>query len=115
MRPSSVLRLAAAVELGSLLLLLLNLATVHWAPVASLLGPVHGCAYLVVIGATLRETRDVRARLLALLPGLGGLLAVRRLTTRGATGGGFSAAKADGTGAGGSRHTGGESAAPTSR
>jgi len=80
--PSRPLRLAALVELGSLVLLLANLATIHIPQVASLLGPLHGCAYLVVIGATLRETRDLVARLLALVPGVGGLLAIRRITGR---------------------------------
>jgi hypothetical protein len=74
-----MLRIAALAELVSLAFLLLNLATVHWAAVASLLGPTHGCAYLFVIGATLRESRAVRVRLLSLVPGLGGLLVTRRL------------------------------------
>lgn len=77
-----MLRVAAAVEFASLAFLLLNLATVHWAAVASLLGPTHGCAYLFVIGATLRETRTVPVRLLAIVPGLGGLLVIRRLRQR---------------------------------
>ncbi|MEU8606626.1 DUF3817 domain-containing protein [Actinoplanes sp. NPDC048791] len=74
-----LLRIAALVELASLVLLLTNLATVHWAPVASLLGPVHGCAYLFVIGATIQVTGDLRTRLLAAVPGIGGLLVIRRL------------------------------------
>ncbi|WP_306207008.1 DUF3817 domain-containing protein [Actinoplanes sp. RD1] len=77
-----VLRSAAAVELASLVLLLLNLATVHWPVVATLLGPVHGCAYLVVIGATVRESRSVSTRLLAVIPGVGGWLVVRRTGKR---------------------------------
>ena len=80
--PSRLLRLAARTEIATLVLLLANLATVHVPVVASLLGPVHGCAYLVVIGATLRETRDVRARVLAAVPGVGGFLAIRRITGR---------------------------------
>ncbi|AGL20631.1 hypothetical protein [Actinoplanes sp. N902-109] len=74
-----LLRPAAAIELGSLLVLLLNLATVHWQTVAGLVGPLHGCAYLVVIGATVHASRDLRTRLTALVPGIGGLLATRRL------------------------------------
>ncbi|WP_433382172.1 DUF3817 domain-containing protein [Actinoplanes sp. CA-142083] len=74
-----LLRIAARVELISLLLLLANLATVHLGPVATLVGPLHGCAYLSVIGATLAATRRGRPRLLALLPGVGGLLAERTL------------------------------------
>ncbi len=80
--PSLPLRLAALTELASLVVLLANLATVHVPTVATLLGPVHGCAYLVVMAATLRETRDVRARLLAVVPGVGGFLAIRRITGR---------------------------------
>ncbi|MDY7086779.1 MAG: DUF3817 domain-containing protein [Actinomycetota bacterium] len=71
---------AAGVELLSLLVLLANLATVHVSWVATLLGPLHGCAYLVVIGATVAETKRIRPRLLALVPGVGGVLARRALT-----------------------------------
>lgn len=74
-----LLRAAARVELLSLLVLLVNLATVHVAWVATLLGPLHGCAYLVVIGATVAETKRTRPRLLALVPGVGGVLARRAL------------------------------------
>lgn len=74
-----LLRIAARVEAASLLLLLANLATVHLPPVAQLLGPVHGCAYLLVIGATVQATKRGRTRLLAVIPGVGGLLAERDL------------------------------------
>lgn len=73
--PFRLLRAAALVEPVSLVLLLANLATVHWPPVASLLGPVHGCAYLFVIGAA----PDRRRRLIALVPGVGGLLVLASL------------------------------------
>jgi hypothetical protein len=76
-----LLRIAARVEFASLLVLLANLATVHLPAVAQLLGPIHGCAYLFVIGATLQTTKEVKTRLLALVPGIGGLLAERRLAT----------------------------------
>ncbi|MFI1991655.1 DUF3817 domain-containing protein [Actinoplanes sp. NPDC020271] len=77
------LRLAAAVELLSLLVLLINLATVHVAPVASLCGPVHGCAYLMVVILTAwHPVADRRAKLLAWIPGVGGLLAARRSDRR---------------------------------
>ena len=69
-----LLRIAAVVEFATLAALLVNLVTVHWAPVASLLGPIHGCAYLAVIGATWQLTKNRTNRLLALLPGIGGLL-----------------------------------------
>ena len=74
-----LLRTAAGVEFFSLLVLLGNLATVHVPWVATLLGPLHGCAYLLVIGATVAATGRVRARLLAVVPGVGGLLALRAL------------------------------------
>ena len=70
----------AGVELVSLVVLLANLATVHWPAVAAAVGPVHGCAYLVVIILAFARTRDARTRLVAVLPGVGGLLALRRLT-----------------------------------
>ena len=76
-----LLRVAARVELVSLLVLLANLATVHARAVATLIGPLHGCAYLLVIGSTLAATGRVRSRLLSLVPGVGGLLAERLLRT----------------------------------
>jgi hypothetical protein len=72
-----LLRIAARVELISLVLMLANLFTVHAPVVSSLLGPLHGCSYLVVIGATLAATGRLRPRLLAVIPGVGGLLAAR--------------------------------------
>ncbi|MEV0258704.1 DUF3817 domain-containing protein [Streptomyces sp. NPDC050732] len=79
------LRIAAAAEAVSLALLLTNLFTVHAGPLSSLLGPLHGTAYLVVIAATWMlpagVARDAGAsRWRALVPGIGGLLALRRLT-----------------------------------
>ncbi len=75
-----LLAVAAVVEAVSLLVLLVNRLTLHLDPVTSLTGPVHGSAYLVVIGATLLLPGASRAaRLLALVPGIGGALALRRL------------------------------------
>lgn len=80
-RDSHLLRIAAAVELASLVVLLTNLATVHLPAVSSLAGPVHGCAYLFTVVATARDPRrSAPAVGLSLLPGIGGLLAVRHLT-----------------------------------
>lgn len=77
------LAIAAVVEAVSLVVLLVNRLTVHLAPVTSLTGPVHGTAYLVVIGAVLLVPGAPRtARLLALVPGIGGALALRRLRRR---------------------------------
>ncbi|MFJ3203101.1 DUF3817 domain-containing protein [Streptomyces sp. NPDC086989] len=92
--PSRLLRIAAPAELLSLAVLLANLATVHQRELASVVGPVHGCAYLMaVIGAATTGTgtgtpsgpatdgarSDRTAVLLALVPGAGGALALRRL------------------------------------
>jgi hypothetical protein len=76
-----LLRWAARFEAASLLVLLLNLATVHVQWVATLIGPLHGCAYLLAIGATLQVSRSARIRWLAVIPGVGGLLAERSLRT----------------------------------
>ncbi|SFP97903.1 hypothetical protein K8Z49_07235 [Actinomadura madurae] len=76
------LRIAAAAEAVSLVVLLVNLATVHAPAVSSLIGPLHGTAYLAVIALTLLEPPVPGARLRAVVPGIGGLLALRRLGTR---------------------------------
>ncbi len=74
------MRIAASVELASLILLLVNLATVHWPTVSSLVGPTHGCAYLFVIIATARQHR--RLVPIALIPGIGGFLVLRHQSAR---------------------------------
>lgn len=77
-------RLAARVELVSLLVLFANLFTVHLPAVSSLLGPAHGCAYLFVVVAVWRlEEATTAAKVLALVPGAGGLLALRHLARTG--------------------------------
>lgn len=74
----SVFRVAAAVECVSLVVLLVNLATVHLPVITSLGGPTHGLAYLVIVVATLRNPAASRtARMLAFVPGIGGLLVLR--------------------------------------
>jgi hypothetical protein len=80
------LRIAAGVELASLIVLLANLATVHWSGVSSLVGPTHGCAYLLVVVLTARLTTVTPTRLLALVPGIGVLLAVRQIAMAGRDG-----------------------------
>ncbi|GGT93051.1 DUF3817 domain-containing protein [Streptomyces coeruleorubidus] len=76
------LRVAATVELVSLIVLLTNLFTVHVPAIASLTGPVHGCAYLFSIGAVIRDRqRTTAAVALAVIPGIGGMLALRSLPT----------------------------------
>ncbi|WP_406151528.1 hypothetical protein [Streptomyces sp. NBC_01012] len=74
------LRIAAHVELISLAVMLANLATAHLKPITSLMGPTHGCAYLFVVIATWRLTpTTTTTRAVAVIPGIGGLLALRRL------------------------------------
>jgi hypothetical protein len=74
------MRAAAWVELISLSILLINMYTVHIDAITSICGPVHGCAYLIVVMVTLNRTvLPIRARLLALIPGVGGMLVVRRI------------------------------------
>jgi hypothetical protein len=74
------LRIAATVELLTLVVLFANLCTVHWAAVSSSIGPTHGCAYLFVLLATARSPgTTARTTATALVPGIGGLLALRRL------------------------------------
>jgi hypothetical protein len=75
-----LLRIAAALEAVTLVVLLLNLVTVHVPGVAGLLGPVHGAAYLTVIAAVLLyEGAPRAARWWAVVTGVGGLVAIRRL------------------------------------
>ncbi|WP_228564048.1 DUF3817 domain-containing protein [Catenulispora rubra] len=74
-------RIAAFVELVTLVVLLGNLATFHVKPVTSLIGPTHGCAYLIIVLATWRNDRAAFAgKLTALLPGIGGFLVLRLLS-----------------------------------
>ncbi|MFE6845332.1 DUF3817 domain-containing protein [Streptomyces sp. NPDC057686] len=84
--PHRLLRAGARIELFSLAALLANLATVHQQAVATLVGPLHGCAYLIAVISTATTTAGKRgpggdrtATLLALIPGIGGMLALRRL------------------------------------
>lgn len=80
------LRIAAAVEAFSLVALLVNLLTAHAPVVSSLVGPLHGTAYLVVIAAAwqVSSAETSGTRWAAAVPGVGGLLALRRLRAEGA-------------------------------
>ena len=75
------LGIASRVEFISLIVLFSNLFTAHVKAISALMGPVHGCAYLFVVGATLRTVQaDGVARVLAFVPGIGGMLALRRVS-----------------------------------
>lgn len=72
------LRIAGIVEVATLLALLTNRFTVHWDVLTSSFGPLHGTAYLAVIALALLVPGLPRAaRWWAVVPGVGGLLAVR--------------------------------------
>lgn len=74
----------AALELVSLLVLVVNMATAHLQVITSLGGPTHGCAYLFVVVATMRNPAATKAmKAMACLPAIGGLLVARQLTQRG--------------------------------
>ena len=72
------LRWTSVLEALSLAVLLINLATAHLPAVTSTTGPVHGFAYLATIAVAFLLPLSTGTRLLTLVPGVGGLLALRR-------------------------------------
>ncbi len=76
MRPLlHALRAFSVLELVSVVVLILNMATVRIDQVTSVLGPVHAGFYLcVVVTALLGRGLMLRTRLLAAIPVLGGVL-----------------------------------------
>ncbi|CAM03540.1 hypothetical protein A8924_4660 [Saccharopolyspora erythraea NRRL 2338] len=74
-----MLRIAAGVELVSLVVLFTNIATVHWDGVSSLVGPAHGCAYLIVVVLAFARRAGARVGSAAMVPGFGGLIVLRLL------------------------------------
>ncbi|WP_214409756.1 hypothetical protein [Sphaerisporangium fuscum] len=79
-----VLRAAAAFEAASLVVLFGNLFTVHVKAISTLVGPLHGMCYLgVVVATALVPAAPSGARWRALVPGIGGALALRRLRSHG--------------------------------
>ncbi|MFF5209109.1 hypothetical protein [Streptosporangium sp. NPDC000396] len=79
-----LLRIAAAVELTSLAVLIANLLTVHAKAVTTFGGPLHGISYVAVIAATslAPSASPNGARWRAFIPAIGGLLALRALRTQ---------------------------------
>jgi hypothetical protein len=74
------LRLTVVLESLTIAGLLLNLATAHVEWLASIVGPLHGTAYLAVIALVVSIPGSSRkARWLAVVPVLGGWLALREL------------------------------------
>ncbi|WP_058043328.1 hypothetical protein [Streptomyces roseifaciens] len=79
-----MLRIAAGVETASFAVLLGNLLTTRTQAVTTLVGPLHGMAYLVALAATSMapSAASTGARWRAAIPGVGGLLALRRIHIR---------------------------------
>ncbi len=78
-----LLAVLAAIEFGTLLVLLLNVATVHVPVVATILGPLHGCAYAAAIVGTAMRTGPISLpTLLSVVPGVGSSFAVALLRRR---------------------------------
>jgi hypothetical protein len=88
MSPRRALHVLGTAELTTLVLLLLNLVTVHHRAISGVLGPVHGLAYTTtIIAAMLLANGRSQVWLRALVPGIGGLLAARAVgSPRGAGG-----------------------------
>lgn len=90
----------AVLETASLAVLLANRFTVHLDAITSLMGPVHGGLYLAVIAAACLAPIRTPGRLLAVVPVVGGLLAVayarrRPLATTGPGSASSDAARSD--------------------
>lgn len=80
--PVAVLRVASVLEVLTLAVLLGNLFTAHSPAVSAVTGPVHGLTYLaVVVCAMLIDGLPGRVKLLAWIPVVGGLLALRMAPT----------------------------------
>jgi len=72
-----ILAVLSALELVSVLVLLLNLATVHTGAITRLLGPIHGALYLAVATVALMgRGLSTRTRVCAILPVLSGPLTI---------------------------------------
>jgi Domain of unknown function (DUF3817) len=76
------LTLASVVEAVSLVVLVVNRATLHHPVVTSTMGPAHGFAYLATIAIAFLLPLATAPRLLTLVPGVGGLLALRHARRR---------------------------------
>lgn len=80
------LTIASVAEAVTLLVLLINRVSAHLPAVTSVVGPVHGFAYLATVATAFLVPLATRARLLTLVPGVGGLLALRSARTTGVRG-----------------------------
>ena len=76
--PLVVMRIVSALEFVSLVVILANRFTIHSPAVTSGGGPVHGLLYVSTILFALLLPFPPSAKWLAIIPGIGGLLALRR-------------------------------------
>ncbi|MFD9701718.1 hypothetical protein [Lentzea sp. NPDC059081] len=80
MNTRQALHVIGTAELATLLLMLLNIVTIHHPTISGILGPTHGMAYTgAFITAVLAANGRKQVWLRALVPGIGGLLAARAL------------------------------------
>lgn len=76
MSARSALHVIGVIECLTLLVLLANVFTAHRPEISSVVGPVHGLCYTAaIVAASLASGGRHRVWLLALIPGIGGLLA----------------------------------------
>ncbi|WP_449276604.1 hypothetical protein [Leucobacter sp. GX24907] len=79
----SFLAVAGAVEVLTLVSMLVNLATVDSRSFAATIGPIHGLVWVGIIVVCLLSTRlTTRQRVIAALPIIGGILAALALRKR---------------------------------
>ncbi len=77
------LAVLSVLELATLAVLLVNLATVHLRPITQAMGPIHGAVYLCVVVIVLfAPGLRVWERMLGCLPVFGGVLALWRARAR---------------------------------
>lgn len=72
-----IMRVVSALELVSLVVIVLNRVTIHLPAITSSGGPLHGVLYISTIALALLLPFPRPAKWLAVLPGVGGLLAIR--------------------------------------
>lgn len=78
MNSRRILHVTGSIELLTLIGMLANLATVHLPAISHILGPLHGLVYTATVVAAILVMNGMhRVWLLALVPGVGGLLAAQ--------------------------------------
>lgn len=88
MRPVlRALEVLSVLEVVSILVLLLNITTIHLRPLSATIGPIHGALYLTVAVTALFARRlRFRTRVCALVPVIGGALTLINVRAENRTG-----------------------------